>query len=382
MTYDALIPLRGGSKSIPRKNILPIAGRPLFAWSAMAALESGVFESVWVSTDDPEIADLVRATTPAVKIIDRPAHLAQDDSSTESVMLHALDYLDGAVLCTIQATSPLVTAEDFRSAVARFDEADADSLVTAARQKRFFWTDDGTPINYDPLRRPRRQDFAGTLTENGAFYLTRRSLLEESRCRLGGSILVHEMPPETLTEIDEPADWTVVERLLRQRRRLPSTISLVVVDVDGTLTDGGMYYNEDGETLKRFNTRDAVGLRRLAEAGITVAIMSGEDSPIVSARARKLNIEHVFLGVSDKRREIENLLSRLGQDWSRTAMIGDDLNDREAMQMAGFSACPADAIPDVRSLVDLVATHPGGHGAVREICEAILDHSWTGTEAL
>ena len=110
------------------------------------------------------------------------------------------------VLCTIQATSPLLTATNLDQAARQFADQGCDSMLSAVREKRFFWHDDCTPINYTPSARPRRQDFTGTFMENGAFYMTRRSILEQHACRLGGKIGIYEMPPETALEIDEPRD--------------------------------------------------------------------------------------------------------------------------------------------------------------------------------
>ena len=143
-------------------------------------------------------------------------------------------------------------------------------------------------------------------------------------------------------------------------------------DVDGTLTDGGMYYSEAGEVLKRFDTRDAFGMNLLREMGITLMILTSENSPIVAARARKLGIEHVYLGVKDKYLQCEQLLHKLQVPWSEFAYIGDDLNDLKVLKAAGLSASPADACPEVIGIVNHVCSKPGGHGAVREFCEYII----------
>jgi len=103
---------------------------------------------------------------------------------------------------------------DLDAALERFDREELDSMLSAVRSKRFFWNDDATPVNYDPLHRPRRQDFAGTLMENGAFYITRSAILEKYGCRIGGRIGIHEMSDRSATEIDEPDDWARVEALL------------------------------------------------------------------------------------------------------------------------------------------------------------------------
>ena len=210
----ALIPLRGGSKSIPGKNIKPLAGKPLCAWVIEAAHKSGVFDRIAVSTDSEEIAAVVSALEVPADIIMRPAEYATDTASTESVMIHAASLMDFDVMTTIQATSPLTRPDDFRLAYELFCEQQADSLLTCVRTKRFFWNEDNTAINYDPLHRPMRQQFRGTLMENGAFYFTRRNILESCQCRLGGRICVYEMPEYMALEIDEPEDWERMERML------------------------------------------------------------------------------------------------------------------------------------------------------------------------
>lgn len=214
----ALVPLRAGSKSIPKKNIKLIGGQPLCAWTLRAATEARRVDRVYVSTDCKEIKNVVSSLGLNVETIDRPAELATDEATTESVMLHLLQAVPSFDrLVTIQATSPLLESWHLDEALERFEAGRYDSMVSAVRIKRFFWHDDGTPLNYDPLHRPRRQEFAGTLMENGAFYITKASLLVRSNCRLGGNIGVYEMPQETGTEIDDPVDWGVVAQLLKQR---------------------------------------------------------------------------------------------------------------------------------------------------------------------
>ena len=219
MNTVALIPLRGGSISIPKKNIKSLCGKPLCAWVLEAACASNSIDVVYVSTDCPEISAVVEELDLGIYIIHRPAELATATASTESVMLHFMREVKFDTVVTIQATSPLLTARDLDSALMEFKDQQFDSMLSAVRTKRFFWRDNGTPINYDPLCRPRRQDFVGTLMENGAFYLTRRSILEKNTCRLGGKIGIYEMEESTAFEIDEPDDWIRVEILLQRRAR-------------------------------------------------------------------------------------------------------------------------------------------------------------------
>ena len=218
MTTVALLPLRQGSKSIPKKNIKYIAGKPLAAWALEAAVNSSAINTVYVSTDSEEIADVIQGLGLGVQIIMRPDEFATDEASTESVMLHFMRHVEFHVLVTIQATSPFLQSQHLDFALSQFHAQRYDSMLTAVRTKRFFWNDDSKPLNYDPLHRPRRQDFAGTLMENGAFYVTQRSLLEDSQCRLGGRIGIYEMPDDCAIEIDEPSDWSIVEQQLLARK--------------------------------------------------------------------------------------------------------------------------------------------------------------------
>jgi YrbI family 3-deoxy-D-manno-octulosonate 8-phosphate phosphatase len=151
-------------------------------------------------------------------------------------------------------------------------------------------------------------------------------------------------------------------------------LTLFATDVDGTLTDGGMYYTPDGELMKRFDTRDAFGMNLLRKAGFELAIVTAENSPIVTARAKKLRIERVFLGVQGKVKLLTGVLAELGLDWKNLAYVGDDLNDLPVIEKAGFSACPSDAARQIRNSAHYVCNNPGGRGAVREMCELILDN--------
>ncbi len=218
MKIFALIPLRGGSKSIPKKNIKQLAGKPMSAWVLEAAVASSLIESVYVSTDSVEVANVVDELCLGVHVVPRPEKYATDDASTESVMLHFMRNINFDALVTIQATSPLLKTEDLDKAITKFRADQLDALLSAVRTKRFFWNDDSTPINYDPSNRPRRQEFRGTLMENGAFYITRREILHRYQCRLGGKVGIYEMDESTAVEIDELEDWDRVERLLLMRQ--------------------------------------------------------------------------------------------------------------------------------------------------------------------
>ena len=151
-------------------------------------------------------------------------------------------------------------------------------------------------------------------------------------------------------------------------------IKLLLTDVDGVLTDNGVYYSEAGEVMKRFSIRDGMGVERLRKlCGIETGIITGELSHSVTRRAEKLSIVELHLGVKDKLGKLSEILERTQLQLSEIAYIGDDVNDLEALEAAGISACPADAMDSVRDIVDYVCENKGGYGAFREFAEWLIN---------
>lgn len=155
-------------------------------------------------------------------------------------------------------------------------------------------------------------------------------------------------------------------------RSLLQEIRLFATDVDGVLTDAGMYYSESGDEWKKFNTRDGMGIKLLQKAGLITAIVTQERTRLVARRAEKLAIPELHQGVMDKLSVIREMAVRHGISLQQVAYIGDDVNDIEALQAVGFSAAPADGLPQVLKVVDYVCRQKGGEGAVRELAELIL----------
>lgn len=149
-------------------------------------------------------------------------------------------------------------------------------------------------------------------------------------------------------------------------------VKLLVLDVDGTLTDGGMYYSAEGDVLKRFYVQDGMGITLLQRSGIQVALMTSENSPIVKARAQKLKISHAIINCKSKKPALEKLSETLQIPLRQIAFMGDDVNDEAPMSISGISACPSDAVPIILDTADYICKHAGGHGAVREFAEMIL----------
>ncbi len=219
----AFIPVRGGSKSIPLKNIKFLNGRPLVYWTAKAANNAGYIDKVVIATDSDEIKKTVLSFEfPKVEIYNRKPENASDTSSTESTML---EYLDSANLngedlfFLIQATSPMLRAEDIDGMYEKFVKTEYDSMFTGVREKQFHWRFENfevVPVNYNYKNRPRRQDFEGLIAENGACYINLVKNILKDKCRLSGKIGVYELPAYTSYEIDEEDDWIIVEELMKR----------------------------------------------------------------------------------------------------------------------------------------------------------------------
>lgn len=385
--YTAFIPVRGGSKSIPLKNIKPMAGKPLVQWVIEAAQGCDAIERIVVSTDDERIEAIVNDLPGRpVEIHRRSRESATDTAPSEQPLIeYAEHHPEASNLILIQATSPLLRSHDLHRGIERFEIRGHDSLLSVVRQKRFIWQEtDGwaVPLNYSVADRPRRQEFDGLLVENGAFYITSRDSLLRSGCRLSGRIGLVEMPEETVHELDEPTDWIVVEGLLVARERALGSdamhrararrIKAVLTDCDGVLTDGGMYYSESGDELKRFSARDGMGFELLRDAGILTGIVTSESVELVRRRAAKLRLDEVHVGARDKLAVVEEICARRELSLDEVAYVGDDLFDVPVLEKVGLACTVSDGMACAREAAHVITNAAGGRGALREVAEMVV----------
>ena len=381
----AFIPVRGGSKSIPLKNIKLLCGKPLVCWSIEALEDCKLVDSIIIATDSDEIERTVLSYNyKKVEIYHRSAESATDTATTESVMLEYIKYSnisDNSIIMLVQATSPLTMTTHFTEALELFHRNKYDSILSCVKSYRFFWNPNGTSKNYDYRNRPRRQNFKGELMENGALYINTVKNVFHYGNRLSGNIGIYIMPEYTATEIDEPDDWILIEKLMKKYRYVNSftsfkkKIKLLISDVDGVLTDGGMYYSENGDELKKFNTRDGMGFQLLREVGIKTAIITSENTRLVTRRAEKLKIDYVYQGKmwNGKLEAAKDICEKEGITMDEVAYIGDDLNCLDIMKNVGFSFCPIDAEQKIKDIASYILTNKGGHGAFRECVNLLLN---------
>ena len=384
----AFIPVRGGSKSIPLKNIKPICGKPLVYWTVKAACGCKYIDKVFIATDSDKIKETVEGFKSGIEadlfnkavVIDRSAESASDTASTEFAMLEFANKYEFDNIVLIQATSPLLVSEDLNRGFETFESEGTDSVLSVVRQKRFHWQNDNNgfayPTNYDVFNRPRRQVFDGYLVENGAFYISSKVDLLKSKNRVSGNIKAVEMNEDTFFEIDEPSDWVIIEALMKKNGiSAPSEIpeiKMFLTDCDGCLTDGGMYYSEKGDELKKFNTRDGMGFALLRSKGIITGIVTSENVDLNRRRAEKLKLDILEAGCKDKVAAVKRLCAEYGISLEEVAYIGDDVNDFEVIKMVGFGCCPNDAIPQIKQAAKHITKASGGEGVRREVVDLII----------
>lgn len=214
-----IIPARGGSKGIPRKNILEIAGRPLIAWSILQAKNAKLVDEVFVSTEDKEIAAVSKEY--GAKVIDRPLSLSGGDISSEDVLLHALKQIETKLVVFLQATSPIREAEDIDKAIYALTSENLDSIFSCNYVHGFTWSIDNhskmQPLDYNPKTRPMRQERSVfTMEENGSIYVFKSEILKTYNCRLGGKIGIYVMPTWKSYQLDGIEDIEICEYYLKK----------------------------------------------------------------------------------------------------------------------------------------------------------------------
>lgn len=385
MNCLAIIPARGGSKGIPRKNIRPLAGKPLIAYNIEQALRSQYINRLVVSTDDAEIAAISRRY--GAEIVWRPPEISGDTASSEAALLHTLDALEAAegyvpdLLVFLQCTSPLTITEDIDGVVQALLQDGADTALAVTPFHYFLWRaedGDANGINHQKSVRPLRQQREPQYLETGAVYVMKVPEFRQKRHRFFGKTAMYVMPPERRLEIDDPVDFQVAEVLLHSqqqennRRALPDPIAAVIFDFDGVFTDNRVIVSQDRSEAVICNRSDGMGISYLKKTGLPLLILSTETNPVVQARADKLGIPCLH-GIASKWERLEQWLQERAIDPAHVVYVGNDVNDRICMQHVGCAVAVADSFPEILEQADLVLQNRGGDGAVRELCDLVLN---------
>ena len=394
-----MIPARGGSRSIPRKNIRPFAGHPLLAYSISAGLQSKRVTRVIASTDDGEIAEVARSYGAEVPFL-RPAELAQDHTTDLPVFQHVLDWLRREekyvpeIVVQLRPTSPIRPLDCVDRAVEiLMEHAEADSVrgvVPSGQNPYKMWViqesgsmtplmGDGPPEAYN---RPR-QELPPTYWQTGHIEAIRTGTITDQASMSGGVILPLVLDARYAIDIDTLEDWKRGEQLVQQAqldmvrpgqapRPLPDVVELLVLDFDGVLTDDRVWVNARGEESVAAHRGDGYGLAQLRKAGLQMIVISREENEVVAARCEKLGIP-VMQGIEDKASALREVLERGKIEPSRAVYVGNDVNDLPCFPLVGCAVAVSDAHPQVLAAADMRLSLPGGHGAVRELCDQLLE---------
>lgn len=399
----AIIPARGGSKGIPRKNIRDFAGYPLIAYSIAAGLKAETVTRVIVSTDDEEIAAVARqfgAETPFI----RPAEFAQDQTLDLPVFEHALSWLKKQegyipdVVVQLRPTSPIRPETCVDDAVRLlWQHAEADSVrgvVPAGQNPHKMWRVDGEngPMNplltvggiAEPYNAPR-QVLPPVYWQTGHIDAIRTRTILEKRSMSGSVIYPLMIDPSFTVDIDTPKDWPRAEWLVyhsglkmvdpgQQRRSLPEAVELVVFDFDGVMTDNRVWVDREGLEFVAAYRSDSIGLQRMMKAGIKALVLSTEVDGVVAARCKKIKLP-VIQGIEEKATVLQNYLREQNIDPSRVVFLGNDINDVSCFPLVGCAVVVNDAQPEAKRSADMILSRSGGYGAVRELCDLIYLHN-------
>jgi N-acylneuraminate cytidylyltransferase len=404
----ALIPARGGSKGIPRKNIRSFAGYPLIAWSIAAAQQSPRVTRVIVSTDDEEIASIARQYGAEAPFL-RPAELARDKTLDLPVFEHALQWLSENegykpdVVVQLRPTSPIRPCDCVDNAIKiLLEHPRADcvrGVVPAGQNPHKMWRipkPDGpmtslleVPGIDEPYNAPR-QILPPIYWQTGHIDAIRVSTIIKKHSLTGNKIYPLVIDPRYTVDIDNLSDWAKYEAMVyggglemvspgRKRRPMPETIKMIITDFDGVITDGRVWTDENGRETVAATRSDSMRVRQLREHGIEVMILSSEVNSVVTARAEKMGVEAIHgLGLNEKGRALQKFLAEKNLDPSQIIYVGNDFNDLPCFEIAGWAVAVGDAYPDVIRAADYVLSRPGGYGAIRELSDLVLKNLGVG----
>lgn len=380
----ALIPARGGSKGIPRKNVRLLAGKPLIAYTIESARQAHSIRRVIVSTDDAEIAAVSEHY--GAEVVRRPTELSDDAASSETALLHALGYLQQTegtladLVVFLQCTSPLTLPEDIDGTVQALVDENADSALATTPFHYFLWQrsegGDTVGINHDKRGRLLRQQREAQFLETGAVYVMRTPGFLQAKHRFFGKTAMYVMPQERCLEIDEPVDFQIAELLMqkraqqRKRQLLPHSIAALVLDFDGVFTDNKVIVFQDGREAVICDRSDGWGLAQLKKIGLPVLVLSTEENPVVRARCHKLGVTCLH-NVRDKRSALMGWLQEHQVENSQVIYVGNDVNDLDCMQSVGCGIAVRDAHPQIQAAARIILSAQGGHGAIREVVELV-----------
>jgi len=401
----AIIQARGGSKGLKNKNIRLLQGHPLVSYSIASGLASKHIGRVILSTDCPEIAEIGKSYGAEIPFL-RPPELAQDDTPDYPVFEHALQWLEREenyqpdIIVQLRPTTPFRQNDMLDRAIeilVENPEADCIRGVTVPKQNPFKMWKNGengqiVPLVDAPFDEPYncpRQILPAAYWQTGHVDAIRRETITLQKSLTGKNVRPILIDSEYVVDIDTLIDFNFASQKLKKKsldialpqaegcprikRTFPDKIELIIFDFDGVFTDNKVYVTQSGEESVVCNRSDGMGIGMLDEINVPMIVLSKESNPVVAARCKKLNVV-CHQGIDDKKKYLKRLATERNISLSNALYIGNDINDIECMREVGFSLAVSDAYPSVLQTADLILACTGGNGAVREVCELVLQH--------
>lgn len=399
MRIIAVIPARYASTRLPAKPLADICGKPMIQWVWEAAAQAQGLDAVFMATDDERIKTAVEAFGGKV-VMTSPDCLSGTDRVRQVAEQHPAD-----VYINVQGDEPLMATSAIETLASLFTQATPDVATLAypitpedaqsPAQVKVVCDHNGNALYFSrsPIPYVRNQQAPLQYLGHAGIYAYRAEILsgfsslppspleqleslEQLRLLQAGVPIKVAIVPAMGAGVDTLEDLERVRTIMQARKREAAlqklkNIKLIITDVDGVLTDGGLYYGPDGECLKRFHVHDGYAVHLLKDMGIQLVVLSGRDCPALRKRLQDLGITEYILGELDKKNAVHGIMERCGVTKNETAFVGDDLPDLDAFSEVGIGVAVANARSCVKQYADIILHTAGGFGALRELTEML-----------
>lgn len=381
MKIVGFIPAKGSSTRTPAKNMQKVLGVPLFLWAANNLNKVLDKQDIYIDSDSEEI--LAIAKKHGFNTIKRPVELATNATDGNQLLQWQAKNVDADIY--IQHLPPMIFLREstIRNGLDFVVNKGCSSAFAVMKEQLYLWTENGP--TYDLNNLPNSFTLPTTIVETMGFYVTTKEHLKRTGLRIDANSAMIQIDKFEAIDIDYPEDLEFA-RAVAKGLNMDSEytqgiytfyrdcrIKLIVLDVDGVMTDGGMYYSEQGDEFKKFNTKDGMAIKRAIKEGYKIAFLSsGQNTNLIHNRAKLLGVEYVYAGYENKKQILHNWLQELNISFEEVAYIGDDINDIDVMIECRLKACPNDAIPKVKNVVDIILQNKGGNACVREFIDTYI----------
>ncbi len=375
----AVIQARTSSQRCKNKMLRSFANTNLISLALEKYSQPTKAFKLYFAAYEPELLEIGRQYN--CTIIQRNPESANGERI--EIVMNYMSEIPEEMVMFINPCHPFMEMETLEKAALYFEKKQMISMTSVVKSHTWYYFMDGRAINFlDPTNLNTKTTEPLYQVAHAFHIFNRKRFLKHHYfwTHQKNDPFFFEISEKEAIDIDTELDFAKAEALYIREYGYHTTllkekfkkIKMLVMDVDGVLTDAGMYYSEEGDELKKFNTRDGMGLKQLREVGIQQAIITGEDTAIVQNRAKKLKIEEAHLGITNKLEVMESILAKYSLASEEVVYIGDDINDLSIVGKVGVFVAVADALESLKSQADYITKARGGEGAVREICDMIL----------